>query len=79
MPIFEYKCSKCGHTMEFLEKAGNSRKHTCEKCGSTGMEKLLSGFAVGRSAPSSASCDACQAAGGSCGNRACDSGTCPMP
>lgn len=79
MPIFEYQCSKCGHTMEFLEKAGGARKHTCEKCGGTKMEKLLSGFSVGRSTP--AACEACptsQMAGGPCGGGPCASGACPM-
>ena len=33
MPIFEYKCSKCGHKSEFLEKSSSKNKHVCEKCG----------------------------------------------
>jgi len=32
MPIFEYKCNKCGHKMDFLEKSGSKSKHVCEKC-----------------------------------------------
>ncbi|MHC4750489.1 MAG: FmdB family zinc ribbon protein, partial [Planctomycetota bacterium] len=48
MPIFEYKCNNCGHTMEFLEKTRTPRKHSCEKCSSTDLHKLLSGFAVGQ-------------------------------
>jgi putative FmdB family regulatory protein len=46
MPIFEYKCNNCGHKMEFLKKSGGKNKHVCEKCGSSNMEKLFSGFSV---------------------------------
>lgn len=35
--------------MEFLEKTRAPRKHTCDKCYSSDVQKLLSGFAVGRS------------------------------
>jgi putative FmdB family regulatory protein len=48
MPIFEYKCNKCGHKMDFLEKSGGKGKHVCEKCGSPNMQKLFSGFSVGQ-------------------------------
>jgi len=51
MPIFEYKCEQCGHVMEFLEKRAGAHKHKCERCKSSKLEKLLSGFSVGRSAP----------------------------
>jgi putative FmdB family regulatory protein len=49
MPIFEYKCNKCGHTTEFLEKRGGKNKHVCRKCGTSDMQKLFSGFSVGQS------------------------------
>jgi len=64
MPLYEYRCAKCGHVMEVLENAGASSRHTCEKCGSRRMEKLLSTFGVGAGAKSS---------GGSC-----PTGTCPL-
>ena len=51
MPIFEYRCADCGHTMEFLEKRAGVNKHKCERCNSSKLEKLLSEFSVGRSAP----------------------------
>jgi len=47
MPIFEYKCKKCGFVAELLERSGNKSKRVCEKCGSGAMEKLFSSFAVG--------------------------------
>ncbi len=58
MPIFEYQCKKCGHVTEVLEKAGDKGKHTCAKCSSTQMVKLLSAFGVGKTGASSSS-DSC--------------------
>ncbi len=56
MPIFEYKCNKCGNKTEFLEKSGGKSKHVCKKCGSSDMQKLFSGFSVGQSDQGSSSC-----------------------
>jgi putative FmdB family regulatory protein len=77
VPIFEYRCKKCGHKMEFLEKSRSISKHVCEQCGSNNLQKLLSGFAVGRSKSSSSeSCGLCPE--GPCGGDICASGTCPL-
>jgi len=51
MPIFEYECADCGHTMEFLEKRAGKHKHSCEQCKGSNLQKMLSGFSVGRGAP----------------------------
>jgi len=56
MPIFEYKCDKCGHKMEILEKRSGKQRHTCQKCGSPDMQKLFSGFSVGQTGQSGGSC-----------------------
>ena len=63
MPIFEYKCNKCEHKTEFLEKSNSKSKHVCEKCGSSDMQKLFSGFSVGQSNQT---------------NSSCPTGTCPL-
>ncbi|OQY06666.1 MAG: hypothetical protein B6I25_03475 [Planctomycetales bacterium 4572_13] len=63
MPIFEYKCQKCGYKMDFLEKNSAKSKHVCEKCGSSEMQKQFSDFSVGK----------CKASGDSC-----PTGTCPF-
>jgi len=47
MPLYEYRCTKCGHVMEVLEKTDAKGSHTCEKCGGRRMEKLLSTFGAG--------------------------------
>jgi putative FmdB family regulatory protein len=75
MPIFEYKCNKCGHTMEFLEKTQTPRKHTCERCNSSDVQKLLSGFAVGRSKTMNQACKSCLS--GPCPTDLCRGGSCP--
>jgi len=56
MPIFEYRCNKCGHKTELLEKRSGRDKHICEKCGSSNMQKLFSGFSVGQSSQGNSSC-----------------------
>ena len=50
MPIFEYKCEKCGKTAEFLEKNASKKKHNCPDCGSEDMVKLFSQLRCRRSA-----------------------------
>lgn len=72
MPIFEYRCGKCGHVMEVLHKSLNAEKPACEKCGSE-TNKLLSGFAVGKASESH--CDSCSSLP-ACGG--CSGGACPM-
>ncbi|MEN6334502.1 MAG: zinc ribbon domain-containing protein [Phycisphaerales bacterium] len=71
MPIFEYRCSKCGHVMEVLHKTLNAESPKCEKCGAA-TNKLLSGFAVGKAAESA--CDFCPSSpthGGGCSCGSC--------
>lgn len=65
MPIFEYKCKKCGQKTEFLEKADSSKKHICEKCGGNDMQRLFSTFSAVSSLKSS-------------GSDSCPTGTCPL-
>jgi putative FmdB family regulatory protein len=67
MPIFEYRCNKCGHRMEFLERGKTKAKHICENCGSSDLGKLLSGFSVGKGEKSSSG-----------GSETCPTGTCPL-
>ncbi len=68
MPIFEYKCRKCGHTMEFLDKNARARKHLCKACNSSDLQRLFSSFSVGQASDSSPR-----------GNDdSCPTGTCPL-
>lgn len=48
MPIFEYKCRKCGNTFEHLVLPTILEKAACPKCHSRGrnLEQLISMFAT---------------------------------
>ena len=68
MPIYEYKCGKCGHITEFLERFDSKADHQCEKCGGGNLTKVMSVFsanAEGKSITGGAdSCPSCS--DGSC-------------
>ncbi|MHC4124750.1 MAG: FmdB family zinc ribbon protein [Planctomycetota bacterium] len=59
MPIFEYKCGKCGKRSEFLEKSSRQPSRTCSYCGSKDLQKLLSTFVPQIKAGTSKSCHTC--------------------
>src|SRR5438270_12523600 len=42
MPIYEYRCTKCGHQEEFLQKASEPALSHCPACGKATFQKLLS-------------------------------------
>ena len=63
MPIYEYKCDKCGRTFDHLARSFSERAPKCPKCGAKNPRKLLSAFNAG--------------AGGSRGVSSCPTGTCP--
>jgi len=42
MPIYEYKCKKCGYIFEQLQKISEKPLRTCPKCKKSGLAKLIS-------------------------------------
>jgi putative FmdB family regulatory protein len=42
MPIYEYRCSACGHQQEFLQKVSDAPLKVCTACGKEAFSKLLS-------------------------------------
>lgn len=46
MPLYEYKCKKCGKVTTFLEKADSENEHPCENCNSLETAKIYSAFQV---------------------------------
>lgn len=42
MPIYEYRCDKCGLEKEFLQKVSDAPITVCPSCGESSMTKLIS-------------------------------------
>ena len=42
MPIYEYRCSSCGHKLESLQKLADAPLVTCPSCGKQTLTKLVS-------------------------------------
>ena len=48
MPLYEYRCRKCGKTFEMLRRMQDAdRDVECPECRSDEIERLLSIFAAG--------------------------------
>ncbi len=57
MPLYEYRCEKCGRVTEFLESFQSRAEHVCPHCRAKRMSKLISSCAVSDNAgKSSGSC-----------------------
>ena len=41
MPIYEYRCKKCGQHVELIQKVGEVARRKCDQCGGR-LEKLVS-------------------------------------
>jgi putative FmdB family regulatory protein len=47
MPIYEFKCGKCGELFEVMGSYSEREKqHTCPKCGSTEVTQAISLFSA---------------------------------
>ena len=42
MPIYEYRCTSCGHQQEFLQKVSDAPHTKCTACGQPTFTKLVS-------------------------------------
>ena len=45
MPIYEYRCTKCGHRFEVIQKVNDASISKCEKCKGK-AERLISSPAI---------------------------------
>ena len=64
MPIYEYRCRKCGEDFEFLFRNREGKiTVACPKCKSTRTQRLMSAFSgkIGNTAGGGASCGSCAA------------------
>jgi putative FmdB family regulatory protein len=41
MPIYEYRCSSCGHQQEFLQKLSDPAHTRCTQCGQETFSKMV--------------------------------------
>ena len=41
MPLYEYRCSGCGHQQEFLQKWSDQPVTVCTSCGKPTFQKML--------------------------------------
>jgi len=41
MPLYEYRCSGCGHQQEFLQKWSDAPLTVCTACGQPSFQKML--------------------------------------
>jgi putative FmdB family regulatory protein len=60
MPIYEYKCDKCGKVTEFLENASGRSDKRCAHCGGGKLTKVLSLFSAGVKQGDSKRCHGCE-------------------
>jgi putative FmdB family regulatory protein len=66
MPLYEYKCEKCGTKHEFLHKSINSESEvSCPNCKSKENKKLFSSFSASMGTSNNYS--------------SCSSGNCDIP
>jgi len=42
MPIYEYACTECNHTLDALQKIADAPLVDCPECGRPGLKRLLS-------------------------------------
>jgi putative FmdB family regulatory protein len=42
MPVYEYRCGKCGHEFEELQRITADPIRKCPKCGKNAVERLIS-------------------------------------
>ncbi|MDY6838582.1 MAG: zinc ribbon domain-containing protein [Thermodesulfobacteriota bacterium] len=48
MPLYEFRCSKCGAEFEQIVFCADKEPVTCPTCGASDPERLLSVFSSGR-------------------------------
>lgn len=65
MPIYEYRCEKCGSRFDMLQRVGEDGKHLrCPKCGHEKVDKQFSAFATAGGSQSTGSASSSCGSGG---------------
>lgn len=42
MPIYEYRCGKCSHELEAIQKMSDAQLTDCPTCGEPALDRLIS-------------------------------------
>lgn len=42
MPIYEYQCTNCGHTLEVFQNVNDEPEQSCPECNKNTLKKLIS-------------------------------------
>jgi putative FmdB family regulatory protein len=61
MPLYTYRCRKCGQEKEYLVMGGRGEPKECPKCGGKKMERKLGAFRCGGSSGKPSSTGSCSA------------------
>ena len=69
MPIYEYKCRKCGHSFDHLARTLSEPSPKCPKCAARNPVKQFSTFSASASGSGSSA---------SCPTGTCPTGTCSL-
>lgn len=73
MPLYEYRCHRCGKEFEILQKP--DQKVCCPSCGGRSLKRLFSVF----SSPTvTAGLKSCADESAGCSAERCKSGSCPL-
>lgn len=62
MPVYDFKCTQCGHRFELLRAISNRDAATCPKCGGAVVRVYEGRWALGKTAKGGGGCSC----GGSC-------------
>lgn len=75
MPVYEYRCEKCGKVIELFQQRLNKRESlACPACGSTHLTKLISSPASVRMGDSSSKGTTCCGREERCDTPPCSTG-----
>ncbi len=64
MPIYEYKCKKCGNLFDVFQAVGATSEHlNCPSCGESKPDRIFSAFGTGNTTTAWGSSTGCSSAG----------------
>ncbi len=59
MPLYEFKCKKCGNRFEIRTGMNERDKVTCSKCNSKEVEQLITGCSINTGSLRPSFCGGC--------------------